>query len=141
MNEESMRDGTNRGETNRGEESFSASLKWQAGKNETIARNLSREAMAQWQKAINGVLAMPAALALTAAANSIFNRGFHRAWLRGVPVLGGFDATREGSSTARVLGRSDGARTPNACARSATRQWESGRQPEPQRADPQLTGG
>jgi len=76
MNEESMRDGTNRGETNRGEESFSASLKWQAGKNETIARNLSREAMAQWQKAINGVLAMPAALALTAAANSLFIAAF-----------------------------------------------------------------
>jgi hypothetical protein len=71
MVDESMRD-----MTNTGDEHFSRFLKWQAHKNEMIARNLSREAMGQWQKAINGVLALPAAVALSAAANTLFVAAF-----------------------------------------------------------------
>ena len=58
------------------DENFSHFLKWQAHKNELIARNLSREAMGQWQKAINGVLALPTAIALSAAANTLFVAAF-----------------------------------------------------------------
>jgi len=58
------------------DEQFSQFMKWQAHKNELIARNLSREAMAQWQKAINGVLALPTAIALSAAANTLFMAAF-----------------------------------------------------------------
>lgn len=71
MVEESTRD-----MTNPSEESLSKFLRWQAHKNEEIARNLSREAMSQWQKAINGVLALPAAIALSAAANTLFVAAF-----------------------------------------------------------------
>jgi len=66
MIEESMRDGTNRGD-----EAFSHFLKWQANKSE-----MTREAMAQWQKAVNGLLALPGAFALTAAAHSLFIASF-----------------------------------------------------------------
>jgi hypothetical protein len=62
--------------TNPNEESISKFLRWQAHKNEQIARNLSREAMSQWQKAINGVLALPAAIALSAAANTLYIAAF-----------------------------------------------------------------
>jgi hypothetical protein len=58
------------------EEQFSRFLRWQAHKNEMIARNLAREATGQWQKAINGVLALPAAVALSAAANTLFIAAF-----------------------------------------------------------------
>jgi hypothetical protein len=71
MIEESPRD-----MTNRNDEHFSQFLKWQAHKNEMTARTLSREAMSQWQKAVNGVLALPAAIALSAAANTLFVAAF-----------------------------------------------------------------
>jgi hypothetical protein len=71
MIEESTRD-----MTNQDDEHFSRFLKWQAHKNEMIARNLSHEAMGQWQKAVNGVLALPAAIALSAAANTLFVAAF-----------------------------------------------------------------
>lgn len=71
MIEESTRDATGRGE-----EHFSQFLRWQAHKNEAIARSLSREATTQWQKAVNGVLALPAAIALTAASNTLFIAAF-----------------------------------------------------------------
>jgi len=58
------------------DEHFSQFLRQQAHKNETIARNLSREAMSQWQKAVNGVLAFPTAIALSAAANTLFVAAF-----------------------------------------------------------------
>jgi hypothetical protein len=88
MNEESTRD-----MTSRNEEQFSRFLKWQANKNEMIARNLSREAMTQWQKAINGVLALPAAIALSAASNTLFIAAF---------IERGFDAFQ---SSAEAMGR------------------------------------
>jgi hypothetical protein len=71
MIEESTRD-----MTNRNDEHFSQFLKWQAHKNEMMARDLSREAMGQWQKAVNGVLALPAAIALSTAANTLFIAAF-----------------------------------------------------------------
>jgi hypothetical protein len=71
MIEESMRD-----MTNSNDEHFSKYLKWQAHKNEMIARNLSHEAMSQWQKAVNGILAFPAAIALSTAANALFMAAF-----------------------------------------------------------------
>jgi hypothetical protein len=71
MIEESTRD-----MTNSGNEHFSKLLSRQAHKNEMIAHNLSREAMGQWQKAVNGVLALPAAIALSAAANTLFIAAF-----------------------------------------------------------------
>jgi len=71
MNEE-----TNGDMTNRNDERFSQFLKWQAHKNEQMARDLSREAMGQWQKAVNGVLALPAAIALSTAANTLFIAAF-----------------------------------------------------------------
>ncbi len=71
-----MIDESTRDMTNRNDENVSQFLKWQAHKNEMIARNLSREAMGQWQKAINGVLALPAAVALSAAANTLFMAAF-----------------------------------------------------------------
>ena len=70
MIEDSTREATNRSDE------FSQFLKQQAHKNEAIARNLSREAMAQWQKAVNGVLALPTAIALSAAANTLFVAAF-----------------------------------------------------------------
>jgi hypothetical protein len=70
MIEESTRDMTNR------DQHLSQFMKWQAHKNEMIARNLSREATSQWQKAINGVLALPAAVALSTAANTLFIAAF-----------------------------------------------------------------
>jgi hypothetical protein len=71
MIEESTRD-----MTNRNDEQFSQLLKFQAHKNEMMARNLSREAMGQWQKAVNGVLALPTAIALSTAANTLFIAAF-----------------------------------------------------------------
>jgi hypothetical protein len=71
-----MIDESTRDMTNRNDENVSQFLKWQAHKNEMIARNLSREAVGQWQKAINGVLALPAAIALSAAANTLFMAAF-----------------------------------------------------------------
>jgi len=71
-----MVDESTREMTNQNEESLSKFLRWQAHKNEEIARNLSHEAMSQWQKAINGVLALPAAIALSAAANTLFVAAF-----------------------------------------------------------------
>ena len=71
MIEDSTRDAANRGDDN-----FSQFLRQQAHKNEAIARNLSREATAQWQKAVNGVLALPTAIALSAAANTLFVAAF-----------------------------------------------------------------
>jgi len=62
--------------TNMNEDHFSKSMQWQAHKNEMVARNLSREAMSQWQKALNGVLAFPAAIALSTAANTLFIAAF-----------------------------------------------------------------
>src|SRR4051812_11848324 len=88
MIEESARD-----MTNRGEEHFSHFMKWQAHKNEMVARNLSREAMGQWQKAVNGVLALPAAIALSAAANTLFIAAF---------IERGFEAIQ---SSAEGMGR------------------------------------
>jgi len=67
---------TTRDITSRNDERFSQFLKWQAHKNELIAHNLSREAMGQWQKAVTGVLALPAAIALSAAANTLFVAAF-----------------------------------------------------------------
>jgi len=72
MIEESTRDMTNMNN----DEHFSKFLKWQAHKNEMIARNLSREAMDQWHKAVNGVLALPTAIALSTAANTLFIAAF-----------------------------------------------------------------
>jgi hypothetical protein len=71
-----MIEDANRDAANRSEEHFSQFLRQQAHKNETIARNLSREAMSQWQKAVNGVLALPTAIALSAAANTLFVAAF-----------------------------------------------------------------
>ena len=62
--------------TNREEENLSHIMARHARKNELIARQLSREAMAQWQKAISGVLALPTAIALGAAANTLFIAAF-----------------------------------------------------------------
>src|SRR4051812_12843546 len=62
--------------TNREDENFSQIMARHARKDEQIARQLSREAMAQWQKAISGVLALPTAIALGAAANTLFIAAF-----------------------------------------------------------------
>jgi hypothetical protein len=62
--------------TPREEESLSQIMSRHARKNEQIARQLSREAMAQWQKAISGALALPTAVALGAAANTLLIAAF-----------------------------------------------------------------
>ena len=62
--------------TNREDESLAQIMARHARKNELIARQLSREAMVQWQKAIGGVLALPTAIALGAAANTLFIAAF-----------------------------------------------------------------
>jgi hypothetical protein len=67
---------TNRDVTGRYEENLSQMLGRQAHKNEEIARQLSREAIGQWEKAIGGVLALPAAVALSTAANTLFVAAF-----------------------------------------------------------------
>jgi hypothetical protein len=67
---------SNRDMTSRNDERFSQFLKFQAHRNESMARDLSREAMGQWQKAVNGVLALPAAIALSTAANTLFIAAF-----------------------------------------------------------------
>jgi hypothetical protein len=61
---------------NREEESLSQIMGRHARKNEQVARQLSREATVQWQKAVSGVLAMPTAIALGIAANTLFVAAF-----------------------------------------------------------------
>jgi hypothetical protein len=66
----------NREIVSRNDESLSHVLGRHAHKNEQIARQLSREAMNQWEKAINGALALPAAVALSTAANTLLVAAF-----------------------------------------------------------------
>ena len=72
MSEQPLTDVT----TSRDDETLSQIMARHARKNEQIARQLSREAMMQWQKAISGVLALPTAVALGAAANTLFIAAF-----------------------------------------------------------------
>jgi hypothetical protein len=81
MSDQPMNDGT----TNREDETLSHIMGRHARKNEIVARQLSREAMIQWQKAISGVLALPAAIAMGAAANTLFIAAFIE---RGFEALG-----------------------------------------------------
>ena len=103
------------------DEQFSQFLKWQSHKNEMIARNLSREAMTQWQKAINGVLALPAAVALSAAANTLFMAAF---------IERGFEAFQ---ASAEAMGRDFQNRAQN-YIRSGNGDWSGaqnrGQQPQ-----------
>jgi hypothetical protein len=57
-------------------ENLSQILGRQAKKNEEIARQLSREAIGQWEKALGGFLALPAAMALSTAANTLLVAAF-----------------------------------------------------------------
>jgi hypothetical protein len=86
-------DQNNRDMVSRGDENLSQFLGRQAHKNEQIARQLSREATGQWEKAINGVLALPAAVALSTAANTLFLAAF---------IERGFEAFQ---SSAEAIGR------------------------------------
>ena len=79
--------------TNREDENLSQIMARHARKNEQIARQLSREAMVQWQKAISGVLALPTAIALGAAANTLFIAAF---------IERGFEALQ---ASTEVIGR------------------------------------
>lgn len=45
-------------------------------KNERLARQLSREAMSQWQRSIEGLLAMPTATALGLASSTLYIAAF-----------------------------------------------------------------
>jgi hypothetical protein len=75
------------------DDNFSQILGRQARKNEEIARQLSREAIGQWEKALGGFLAVPAAVALSTAANTLFVAAF---------IERGFEAFQ---ATAEALGR------------------------------------
>jgi hypothetical protein len=48
----------------------------QARRAESLAATLSREATRQWQRAIEGVLAVPAAIALSTAARTLYIAAF-----------------------------------------------------------------
>jgi hypothetical protein len=81
MSEQPLNDGA----TSRDDESLSQMMGRHARKNEQVARQLSREAMLQWQKAISGVLALPTAIAMGAAANTLLLAAFIE---RGFEALG-----------------------------------------------------
>ena len=97
------------------DEHISQFMRWQAHKNEMIARNLSREAMGQWQKALNGVLAFPAAIALSTAANTLFIAAF---------IERGFEAFQ---ASAEAMGRDFQNRAQN-YMRSGNGDWAMGGQ-------------
>ena len=66
----------NREITPRNDETFPSLIARQAHKNAQMARQLSHEAMGQWEKALSGVLAIPAAVALSTAANALYVASF-----------------------------------------------------------------
>jgi hypothetical protein len=110
-----MMEETTRDMSTPNEEQLSQFLRWQAHKNEMIARNLSREAMGQWQKAINGVLALPTAIALSAAANTLYVAAF---------IERGFEAFQ---ASAEAMGREFQNRAQN-YMRSGNGDWGMGGQ-------------
>jgi hypothetical protein len=103
--------------TNRNNENLSHIMGRHARKNEEIARQLSREAMNQWQKAINGVLALPAAIALGTAANTLFIAAF---------IERGFEAFQ---ASAEAMGRELESQV-RGIGRSGNGEWAANRAPE-----------
>ena len=99
--------------SNSNDEHFSQFLRGQAQKTELTARNLSREAMGQWQRAINGALALPTAIALTTASNMLFIASF---------IERGFEVFQ---ASAEAMGREFQSRAQN-YARSSNGDWGMG---------------
>ena len=67
-----------------GEQPLAQRLIQDRRKREALARQLSREAMAQWQRALEGVVAVPTAIALGWASMAMYYVGF---LARGFEVL------------------------------------------------------
>ena len=86
-------------------EQMQSTLRGQRRRVEELARMLSQQSIEQWQRAVEGIVALPAALVTSVAASTLFTVGFVT---RGFEVFQ--DAARDYDERGRYMAGRDGER-------------------------------